>query len=215
MEQFKNIMIISSLTLFLSPLVHAQSEDYSDYDDIVKDLSSGASRTAVATDPFDEIMIHGGLGFTSTYVNVHPQGKPGSSGLLTGIEASLGIDLLSREWLAEGAVRSFGTDHLSGQSQASLREFDLKLIYRSYLSSKFIFRIGGGLAARYLKYSDPINFAGTLQQTTPSWIALMGFEIPVAKALSAGFEVTLRTPMISDTIDRTAVDSGFRVSAHF
>lgn len=206
------------LSLFLGLTLNAYAEDDDaglGYDGILNELSSSADEADPDYDPFNDVMIHGGFGLTSTYVNVAPPTGSRRSGVLSGFEAAFGIDLFSRNWMAEGGVRSFSSDRIGSNSRAGLREFDLKLIYKGNLSRRLIWRGGLGLAARYLKYSAPDLPAGRMEQTTPSWIFLTGFDVPLNRTFSVGAEVAMRTPMIQETIDRSAVDAGFRFATHF
>ena len=99
-------------TILNSAFVQAQVEDENllDYDSIVRDLSSSTSQLEtplVSSDPFAQLLFHGGLGYATSYIIVDPENGPVINGVLKGIEFSLGIDLLSRNWMAEGAVRAF------------------------------------------------------------------------------------------------------------
>ncbi|MEZ4872321.1 MAG: hypothetical protein R2827_08760 [Bdellovibrionales bacterium] len=152
--------IISMMLLVLiSTNVLAEEDDFYSYDQIVKELSGATSTNKtrlkrVVNDPFSNVLIHGGVGFTSSYLSLSPNNDSETiTGFHSGIEATIGIDLFSRYWQAEGSVRSFGNETIN-KNQVSLKEFDLKIVYRDYWARKFFYRFGGGIAARYLKFKE-------------------------------------------------------------
>lgn len=188
------------------------------YDDIVEQLSSGGrSRTQVQGDPLDQIQIHGGVAFASSYVSITPPHEKAVSGMLKGFEASFGIDLFSRHWMAEGAVRSYGSEKLSRQQEADLKEFDLKLVYKDRLSPMLLLRVGAGLAARYLNYRSWAEGRGPVEinQVTPASIFLVGFGVPINRTLSLGADLSYRSRLIDDTIDRSSLDIALGINANF
>lgn len=208
---------ILSILVLISPLTMAEVNDENEvsYDGILAELSSNSSSAlGEDPDPFAHVLIHGGFAFATTWVSAEPQDHDHVNGLLKGVEASFGIDLFSRHWLAEGAIRSFDQERLDNTARVSLKEFDLKGIYRENLSRYLILRLGLGLSARYMNYT-PLDGSPTLKQTTPSSVAMLGFQAPLTKVLSLGIDVSMRTPLIEETFDKTAMDAVLRADAHF
>jgi hypothetical protein len=204
------------LTLFAAPLVQA-SEEYSSYDDIIKDLK-GSEISAAYSSPkksdFDNIKIHAGAGLTNTRLSLDtPQGLR-SSAALRGVELFVGIDLFSPRWVAEGAVRSYVDESYSG-TNLSLSEFDLKLVYRSNLSSKMYWRAGGGMAARYLDFEVKPAQLEKRTYTTPASVIVAGFGAQFSPAFSAGVDFSYKNTLINDTIDKSAVDGNIRFTGTF
>ena len=186
------------------------------YNSIVNELSSSTAWPPEG-DPLDSVKLHAGLGMATSYVNVEPEHGKTVGGLLAGIETSFGIDLLSNYWLAEGSVRSFNNDHLTRGTIVGLKEFDLKVIYHDTLASQFSYRFGTGLAARYLTLSSTLGERLTDQEryTTPSAIFLVGLSARISGMISVGTDFSLRTAMISDTVDKTALNAALRLDAQF
>jgi hypothetical protein len=185
------------------------------YEQILKELSGTQQNTTrgsarAAEDPFANIMIHGGIGMVSTFGQAHvPDGTIQYSG--HGIQATLGIDLFSPNWLAEFSARSFARSEYEN-AQMALREFDTKFLYRDLVSKGIGFRFGAGVAARYMT----VDMAGTHTEfTTPASIIGGGLDLNFSKNVSAGLDVSSRNSLVAETGDRSSVDATLRMDAHF
>ena len=213
-----------ALALVAINAFHATSQAATEYDDenmigyeqILKELSRDNAGTIQGSaprnqDPFANIMIHGGVGFVSTFGQVH---LPGETIHLNqnGVQATLGIDLFSQNWFAEGSARSF-SEAAYGSSQVALREFDLKVYYRDRITKTVGYRLGAGLAARYMTIDSTLN--GHTEFTTPASVVSGGLEIYVTRSVSLGGEMAARNAMIGDTGDRSSLDATVRMDAHF
>ena len=208
------IPIFASLLLSLSgPLPVLAQEDVMDYEAIVDDLNGASHMRVENMDPWSQALIHSSIGFATTFIDVEPENGPSATGVLTGAEVSFGIDLFSPTWKAEGALRSFNRDRLDGDTSVSLKEFDLKLMHSSPLTSKLRMEIGGGLAARYLTASSPFTMKS--EYTTPASILGVGLRSQLTKIIGLGIDLSLRTPLIDETIDRSSISSSFKVNAVF
>ena len=183
------------------------------YETIISELSKGQSRAErpdYSADIFDSIKIHSGVGFVHSLVRIRTENGE-TEGSQRGVQASLGIDLFSKHWFAEGAIRSFGEGQLdSGKIQ--LREFDLKTVYRTNPYNLFGIHFGMGLAARNLKL---INSGGVTNISTPATIALVGFDANVTENISVGGEASYRAAMIKESADRSSIDIALKLDAHF
>jgi hypothetical protein len=198
-------------------------EDVIGYDVIVQDLNreshqaasaAGSSRARASrafNDPFESIWIHGGVGFTSSMQTL--SFEDGNSIYLNhkGIQASLGIDLFSENWMAEGVVRSFG-DAEGGGSQVSLKEFELKIDYKDRFSRQLGYHAGGGLTGRYMTVH---RASDSLEYTTPTSVATLGLDLFLSDKVSLGAEVSARNSLIAETIDKNSYDASVRLDAHF
>lgn len=208
-----------------------EDQDMLGYDSIVNELNrevqaptslrSRGGSTVPVSDPFDNILIHGGVGFAHTMQTLDLGPNGGRTYFnQRGFQATLGIDLFSENWMAEGSARSFGE---SGESSTriSLKEFELKILYKNMLSQKLGFRVGGGLSARYMTIrqdsasttEQPIG--QTIETTTPSSVATLGLDMFLSKGFSLGLDLSTRNTMIAETLDRDSYDATFRVDTHF
>lgn len=183
------------------------------FDDIVSDLRGSTEGKLGPVDPFDDIMIHAGLGLATSYLSVRPEMGGRQTGFLTGVEANFGIDLFSRSWQAETSLRSFNSEKFSNDFTASLKEFDLKIMHTLSISSKMKLRMGGGLAARYMKVDS--NLAVQNEYTTPASIFDGALRAQLTPALGIGAEVSLRNALISESIDRSSLNAALRLDAQF
>jgi hypothetical protein len=205
-----------------------ENSDYVSYDSIVENLQKeNAKQPAVAAarsisrksnwvssssgaDPFENVWIHAGVGFAQTSQNLSlPNGKETAmSG--RGVQAAVGIDILGPNLTAEGAVRTFGETEDS-ISQVTLKEFDLKILFKQR-AARLGFRAGGGLSARYMTVRSGPN---TYDITTPASVVTIGGDIYLSSSVSLGIDLGTRNAMISETFDRSSFDGTVRLDTHF
>jgi hypothetical protein len=224
-------LTLLSLMLLFNTSVQAQSssDDLVGFDGIIKELSTGSKSRYLYdnSNPFDNILIHAGIGLVTSHISLAPNGIKEVSGFHKGIEATLGIDLFSKYWKAEGSVRSFGDEKIS-DFPVSLKEFDLKIVYEDYVRKSLKYSIGFGLAARYLDitYEGPLSADEIIssaassaliseKHTTPSSLISVGASTYISKGLSLGVEFSYRSALISETIDKSAFDALVRIDTHF
>jgi hypothetical protein len=183
------------------------------FESIVKDLSSTRSSLAPSpegSDPFDYVLIHFGVGFVSSYLSYEANQGP-VSGMQQGFQATLGIDLFSKNWQAEGAVRTFSEAEIK-DTRASLHEFDLKIKYTFNSYSALAAFMGAGVAARYL---DVTENGKVSKYTTPASILNLGSSYHFTDTVSFAGEVSYRRPLIDETSERSAVDVAIRLDTNF
>ncbi|OQW46862.1 MAG: hypothetical protein A4S09_02845 [Proteobacteria bacterium SG_bin7] len=210
-KKFVSFLFAASLS---STSLAAVDDDESSigFDSIVKDLTSSTSSIAQlpGSDPFDYVMIHFGVGLVNSYISYHSNVGP-VSGLHQGFQATLGIDLFSKNWQAEGAVRTFSETEINN-TRASLHEFDLKIIYTFTSYSSLEPYMGLGVAARYLDVTE----SGKVSKfTTPSSILNLGTAYKLSDGIAIAGEVSYRKPFIDETAERSAVDLALRLNTHF
>ncbi len=195
------------------PLAMADDDEWIGYESIINDLKGSTTTKIQPMDPFDSLWMHAGLGFATSHVQVRPENGKAAQGFLTGVEANFGIDLFSRVWQAETSLRSFNTESLSPDLRVALKEFDLKVMHTSTLSSKLKLRLGGGLAARYMKaHSHTTRFS---EYTTPATILNAALRTQMTSTLGLSADVSLRNAMIAETVDRSALNASLRLDAQF
>lgn len=199
----------------LSTLVQA-ADEYQEvsYEDLVNQINQ--KKTSVireANDPFDEIKLHAGLGLIASANNIDTGSGGDKLKYQNGFQLSLGIDLFSEEWVAETALRNFGLAE-SGTERRSLREFDLKLMHRNFLSASTGYRLGAGIGNRYLKVDDSFNQL-SINDNTPIALFFGGIDVMMSKNFSVGVESGLRTSMVNQTSDKSGLDLTFRLDSYF
>lgn len=190
----------------------ADGQDYQEvtYDDLLNELS--AKKTAYHQDsksPFDEVMIHAGLGYVNSFSNFRV-GDANLNRYENGLQLSLGIDLFSPNWYAEGVFSNYGVSD-QGSEEINLKEFDLKVGYKAPINPFWAYSFGTGIANRFLKISDPgrdIN----VNENTPSFMLSGGVYATPSKNISIGLEADARTPFISNTADKDSYDFALRVT---
>lgn len=190
------------------------------YDEIVNQLNKENASTIKAQKPktkdensFDTVWMHGGIGFANYIESV--KFDDGSTALLNqkGVQAALGLDLFSPNWMAEGTARAFAEDGDS-KVRSSVKEFELKVLYKDkFAADRFGYRAGLGLTGRYLT----IKRQGFADQdyTTPTSVATVGGDMFINERFSVGADLNARNSLIGETIDHNSIDMTLRVDAHF
>ena len=163
---------------------------------------------STVNDPFDSIMIHAGFGLISGVNSISDSYK-----YQNGFQLSLGIDLFSPFWAAEGVIRNFGTAR-SGTESRTIKEFDLKVLHKQKVSGQIGFRVGAGLGTRYLKLNDDANNVA-INDTTPTALFFGGLDGYVSKNFSLGIEVGARNSLVSNTADKNSLDATVRMDTYF
>ncbi len=199
-----------------------EEETYS-YDVIVNSLNrqvesqdqatSRARNTNVTSnDPFENVWMHAGAGLVNVTQTIDYD--DGSKAYLNqkGVQASLGIDLFSPNWMAEGTVRSFD-DNEDTSTQVSLKEFELKIFFKDRMAKNLGYRVGGGLSGRYMTITR--QGLETLDYSTPSSVGTVGIDLFLTDRFSLGAEISARSAMIAETLDRSSLDGTLRLDAHF
>lgn len=207
--------VLFILTLGLSS--HGSETEYSSYDDIIRNLrgaETSARISEVEPSSFQAIKIHAGAGLTNSHVRLATPGALKSSATLRGVEAFVGIDLFSRAWSAEGAVRSYTSEPFSN-TQLTLKEFDIKVVYRQEMGRPFYWRAGAGVAARYLDFSNRPPELEKKTYTTPASLLVVGVGAQMSPSFSAGLDINYKNALINDTIDRSAIDGNIRLTGSF
>jgi hypothetical protein len=222
-RQFKALVMISAAVFLSASLAHASTEDESSelgYDAIVDQLSKeNAATTVRARQPvatsssMDSVMIHGGLGFANFVQGINFDDGTATTLNQRGIQAALGIDLFSPNWMSEGTFRTFAEDG-DAKVRAAVHEFELKMLFKDRLTaSRFGYRAGVGITGRYLT----IKRKGFAEEsyTTPMSVATLGGDLFVNDRFSLGADINARNALIGETIDHNSYDLTLRVDAHF
>lgn len=200
---------------FLTLPVFAFAETEMSFDEIVDDLSRNRSSSKLrhqGTDDMDDVQIHAGVGIANGVFSIQLPDGTQTQANQRGVQINLGIDLLNPNFTAEGSIVSFMEREYDNAS-VGLQEFDLKILYRDTLEAGIGYRLGGGLAARYLSIYP--KRGAEMKYTTPAWIALGGLDIYITKGLSLGAEVAGRGSLTGETPDQSSMDFALRLDAHF
>ncbi len=199
------------ISLFMAP---QQGWSQSGYDAIIDDLTSRQStrtqRNLPPPDVLSDVNIYLGAGWVNTFFQpVHSD----SQSVLwnSGVVLTLGIDLFSTRWMAEGSLKNFGTT-TQGLHEYQLKDFDLKLVRQSAPGWPVRSRWGLGVGGRYLEHRGP---EGSSSYSTPYAMALAGLSAVLSSHLQIGAEVAARTSLIQETVDRNSVDLALKLDTFF
>ena len=215
------IFIIITVTLLATTSFADDDEQFDDFESIVKNLSHSTAQleSPSGLDPFDLVKLHFSVGVVNNYLRLSSnQGLV--SGFESGMQATLGVDLFSPNWMAEGTVRSFSETAID-DILVSMREFDLKIAYRIYPNRSLVPYLGFGVAASYLDIKEnsvtpekkPVT--RTEKYSTPNSILFAGANYRFTDGLGMGLECSYRSPMVEETIQRSSLDMAVRLNTTF
>lgn len=216
MKQLLKIRTLTTLLFLLATSwtsVYANEYEEVTYEELLNELSAQKNTVQRSLySPFDSIMIHTGIGITmaANQIRVDNQDIYRNQ---NGFQLSMGIDLFSPYWSAEGSIRNFGTSRTSTESR-SIREFDLKVVNRNILDAKFGYRLGMGIGHRTSKYSDSRKGI-YLNENTPTTVFFGGVDNYINKNLSLGFEAGLRSAMVGSTSEKNSFDITLRLDTYY
>lgn len=207
--------ILFLLASLITTNIYAQEEEevYS-YDSIVDQLSSSnrTDQTDIWEDPYKDVKFHIGAGFSQSILNV----KSGSSSdavTMGGIEIRFGINLMNPQWIAEGTLRNYN-DNRSDGVKYQLREFEAKIVHTKPYAKQLFYRVGTGIAARYLQ-TNIENRAINKEYTTPSLILMAGSGMMLTDHISVVGDVAFKTSIVNDTVDKNTLDFTLRLDTSF
>lgn len=203
-----------SLTLVIAEVAKSSAEyEELSYQDLVDQLRDKKRKIKPATEnPLDSLALHAGVGLAATLNSFSFEGRDAARAM-NGFQISLGIDLFSPHWMAETALRNFGTRQ-SGTETQSQREIDLRVLHRSPINDKMGIRVGAGLGTRFLKFSDPSQNL-SVNEESPHMILATGLEIPLSKMVSLSGEMGFRSALIDSSVDRNSLDLLIRLDTAF
>ncbi len=206
-------LFLLSLSLFLETKVQAQEYDEVSYDDLINQISKKRSRVSESTNPsiLDDITLHAGFGLLTSAMEVNEINRH-TQLQLNGFQLSFGIDLFSPNWVAEGAIRNFGTGS-AGTQNYSFRELDMKVLYRAPLQSSDLgLRLGAGLATQYLSMTDVGTY---IDESAPASILFGGIEGKVNRNFAIGAEIGYRSSLLNSAANRDSLDLTLRLDSFF
>ena len=194
-----------------------EDDSYTSYDAIVGDLKASADTPTLKAPVreelnWDEVAIQGGLGLTASMITFAGPDNIRGSGLLKGFEAHAGFNLFSKVARGEAAFRNFGSESVSGSTNAVMREIEARIVFLPVVNDQTVLRMGAGLAGRFLSLHAP---QGALSENTPFYSLLLGFERKFAKNLAVGPELSHHAALDASSFDKSSWDASLRLNATF
>lgn len=203
-------------TAFHTPHARAAEEGVEElsYQDLVDQLKAKRKKIIAPqrSNQLDEINLHASIAMASSFNNYRVGERSLSRGM-NGFQIGLGIDLFTPQWMAELALRNFGTRE-SGTESHALREVDLKVMHRQSLGQKLGFRAGTGLSTRYIRFTDPVHGIN-LSEESPNLILSGGLDSLLTDRVNIGAELSIRTALVDQSLDRNSADLMVRLETSF
>jgi len=216
---FPKPTLLCCLALLLSLPRMATAETYVEetYDDLVQRLNQQRGRVQQQTvnqlepNPLDDITLHAGAGLVASTFNLSQNGLSRQFAM-NGFQLTAGVDLFTKSMVAEGALRNFG-EQSAGSQNYSFRELDLKTFYRQPSQGNEIgYRIGAGLATRYLTFHDGIL---NIEETNPAMIGFVAIESTFQQKFGVVLELGYRSVLVSHVADQNSADLTLRFDGFF
>ncbi len=218
--KYVNISLLFFMAINLNLSIGlASTEDTTDaeyeevsYEDLLGRIANKKSYLkSESTSPFDDVVIHTGLGYVTTFSeatlpndNISPR--------LTGIQLTLGINLFNPNWYSEANWRNFGTTS-SSSHEVNLRELDFRIGYMNSLDQSWNYKIGTGLSTRFFHYSNPAK-AISYDSTTPALMIHFAAMNSINKYVSFGAEISMQSPLTA-SYDRGGWNLGVLTQGSF
>ena len=208
---------MKTITLLLTFLISLPTfAQYESYDEIVDKLSKYNDKELTDNQAYrGEIRtysrVHAGLGVAQTFYDADAVGFDSRMQNQGGLIINLGVDVLNPQWGLEGSYANYGTSN-SNETDIKLREFTLKGLYKPSINKTWTMRLGMGFSSRFL---DVNNSQTSETYRTPSGLFLFGVDSYISSLISVGADLSFKTAMIDDTIDKNSVDLSFRIDTHF
>lgn len=209
---FKAVLVSFSLALAPSLVWAAQDGSYEEvsYDDLVNELNAKQKRiTNESVSAFDDVRLHAGIGYVNAFTSLSANSK-NYGRHASGIQLSLGMDLFSENWYAEGIFRNYGSTD-QGSETLNIKDLDIKIGYTDKLQGIWNYTLSTGLSNRFLKFQDSSKNV-SVDETTPSFVVSTGLMAQVHKRLSLGAEMSARTAMINQSHDKNSIDFAIRLT---
>ncbi len=170
------------------------------------------------TSIFDETRIHGGVALLQSYQDFMIAPGMRERGGIRGFELSLGVDLFSQNWIAEGVVMSFPEASIADTTM-SANAFELRMLYEKPIFYGVTVKGGVGLGSRSYNLKTKARVGTNIIDTDKSFssgatVFVLGLEYWPSGEVSAGVEVSNHLPMASGD-DPSSVDLGIKLSGHF
>lgn len=173
------------------------------------------------TDPlsiFDDVRLHGGISFLSSLQEMQINSDNRIRGGVRGFGITFGVDLFSRNWIAEGVLVNFPESPIDNY-RVSSNGFELRLLYSLEMTRNFTATFGPGMASRNFRIirSGPgldgiIPPEKTFQ--SGSTVLTAGAHYWPGQEISIGLEAANYMPM-AGAEDPSALDLGVNISGHF
>ncbi|MCX7978552.1 MAG: hypothetical protein N2578_06065 [Bdellovibrionaceae bacterium] len=174
------------------------------YEDLLKEINRSKNRiTRRSEDPFQSVKLHTGFGYVNSFKTLL-LGQGRQTRFHSGVELSLGVDLFSEEWYAEGAIRNYGLSR-QGAEEILSRQIDLKFGHKSELAAPWAVRLEAGLSNHTLRVTDDHKGLIT-DELSPSLLVSGELSAQINKFISFGLEASGRNPILQRGIDRGSID---------
>lgn len=205
------------ITLMIATNVQAQEgKSFESFEVIVNELRSEAEESVTPTvsmDDWGEVSVHGGFGLSTSYVRYSGPLQRSGSSLMKGFEAHIGMNLFTRKARAEAIFRNYANESVGSDVELNLRELEGRVVFFPPLRDKLLLRMGAGMSVRNMGIS-----VGDVANRRTNGLAsslLVGLERKVSPHVSLGPDISYRSPLHRDSIDKSAWDAALRLNATF
>jgi hypothetical protein len=158
---------------------------------------------------FDDVRLHAGAAYVSSYQDVPLGGGLRARGGMSGAQFNFGVDLFSQYFILQGNLFSLPQTTFN-QAQVSENGFELRFVFETNVAEAVTFHAGLGIEDRNYTIK---SLNGDNSHSSGAWVVATGFDYWPAVFLSTGIELSAHTPLATD--DPSSYDLGVRVSGHF
>jgi hypothetical protein len=159
---------------------------------------------------FDDIRLHAGAAYVSSFQDVPLGGGQRARGGMRGAQFNFGVDLFSQYWILQGNLFSLPQTTFD-QAQVSENGFELRQIFETPIMDAVTFHVGLGIEDRNYTIRSS---QGDNSMASGAWVIATGFDYWPAPFISSGVELSAHLPLANGD-DPSSYDLGVRLSGHF
>jgi hypothetical protein len=176
----------------------------------IPELNYTPPKKAKSDSMFDDVRLHAGAAYISSFQDVPVGGGNRARGGLRGAQFNFGIDLFSQYWILQGNLFSLPQTTFD-QAQVSENGFELRQVFETSILESVTFH--GGLGIEDRNYSIKSQ-NGDNSMSSGAWVSTAGVDYWPAPFISSGIELSAHLPLANGD-DPSSYDLGVRVSGHF
>lgn len=201
------------VVLFFPKVWATESQDLT-YEEILQEIqdqrsSAMKARVLKSQAPRSEApSFHGGFGSLSSFSTVKAFERKRYFENY-GLQLTLGSDLFSKRWLAQGTFRNYWIAARPDQELA-LRQIDLKIGARQVWQLPWTSRIGVGLSTRFLTYRDLISRQSE-DEVSPAFLFWGGVTAQLSPTVGLGVEAGGRAPFVTSQLDQGSLELALNI----
>ncbi len=203
------LLVLATFSVFSDKSLAAEESSEEHYAPI-PELNYHPPKDTDNSSIFDEVRLHAGAAFLTSYQNVPLGQSQRVEGTMRGLQINFGVDLFSPKWILQGALFTLPQTSLGG-AQISSNGFELSCLYEGSIFEQVTMHGGLGIESRNYGIKSAL---GDNSMSSGAYVLATGIDYWPSSSISAGLELAGHLPMASGD-DPSSIDLGVRLNGHF